>query len=161
MLTTVVVVAILGLTRGGGSAIGIGRAVPNITGTTLDGQPFDLAALRGRPVIINFWGPTCEPCRREFPLLSARSAAHAGDGLVIVGVLMDDPVELARTFARDNGGTWPTVIDPVEAIKRAYNVVGRPQTYFVDRAGILRSIQVGEVTEVDFDRQYAAIAGAP
>lgn len=160
-LTTIAVVAIVVLARGGGSSIGIGRPVPNIAGTTLDGQPFDLAALRGRPVIVNFWGPSCEPCKREFPLLAARAAAHAGEGLVIVGVLMGDPVEPARTYAAEHGGTWPTVIDPDDAIKRAYNVVARPQTYFVDRGGVLRSIQVGELLESDFERQYSAIAGAP
>jgi hypothetical protein len=54
--------------------------------------------------------------------------------------------------------SWPTVVDPEEAIVRAYRVAARPQTYFVDRDGILRSIQIGEVREADFDRQYALIA---
>jgi cytochrome c biogenesis protein CcmG/thiol:disulfide interchange protein DsbE len=139
--------------------IGKGRPVPNITGTTLDGQPFDLASLRGRPVLINFWGPTCVPCRTEFPLLAAKAIEHRADGLAIVGILTDDPVEPARTFAAENGGTWPTVIDPGAAIKAAYRVLGRPQTFFVDRSGILQSIQIGEVVDADFERQYAAIAG--
>jgi cytochrome c biogenesis protein CcmG/thiol:disulfide interchange protein DsbE len=140
--------------------IGKGRPVPNITGTTLDGQAFDLASLRGKPVLINFWGPTCVPCRTEFPLLAAKATEHRADGLVIVGVLTDDPVEPARTFAAENGGTWATVIDPGGAIKAAYRVLGRPQSFFVDRAGILQSIQIGEVVDADFERQYAAIAGS-
>jgi cytochrome c biogenesis protein CcmG/thiol:disulfide interchange protein DsbE len=140
--------------------IGKGRPVPNITGTTLDGQPFDLASLRGKPVLINFWGPTCVPCRTEFPLLAAKAIEHRADGLAIVGILTDDPVEPARTFAAENGGTWPTVIDPGAAIKAAYRVLGRPQTFFVDRSGILQSIQIGEVVDADFERQYAAIAGS-
>lgn len=139
--------------------IGKGKPVPNITGTTLDGAPFDLATLRGKPVIINFWGPTCVPCRTEFPLLARKAAEHGADGLVIVGVLTDDPVEPARAFAAANGGTWATVIDPGARIKAAYRVLGRPQTYFVDRNGILQSIQIGEVVDTDFERQYAAIAG--
>ena len=56
------------------------------------------------------------------------------------------------------GATWPTVVDPDKAIKGAYRVVARPQTYFVDRAGVIRSIQVGELTDADFERQYAKIA---
>lgn len=161
VLTTVVVVAIVGLSRGGGSAIGIGRAVPNIAGMTLDGQPFDLAALRGRPVIVNFWASWCVPCQQEMPLLARKAAAHADAGLAIVGVLSDDTVAEGLRFESTYGATWPSVFDGSGAIKTAYNVVGRPQTYFVDRNGILRSIQVGELTEADFDRQYAAIAGAP
>ena len=60
--------------------------------------------------------------------------------------------------SRDYGATWPTVIDPDKAIKAAYRVAARPQTYFVDRSGVLRSIQVGELTDADFERQYAKIA---
>ncbi len=127
-------------------------------GTTLDGAAFDLASLAGRPVVINFWGPSCVPCREEFPLLETKLAQHAADGLAVVGVLTDDPVEPARDFVRDYGGDWPTVVDPDKQVKGAYRVAGRPQTYFVDRTGVIRSIQVGELTDADFERQYARIA---
>jgi cytochrome c biogenesis protein CcmG/thiol:disulfide interchange protein DsbE len=158
-LTTVVVIGIVAATRPGASTIVRGQPVPNVAGTTLDGQPFDLATLRGHPVVINFWGPSCVPCRTEFPLLAAKAREHAVDGLVIVGVLTDDPPDGARAFVSQYGATWPTVIDPGAAIKSSYQVVARPQSYFVDRAGNLRSIQIGEVRDADFERQYAAIAG--
>ena len=109
-------------------------------------------------MIINFWGPSCIPCRDEFPLLKAKLAEYADDGLEIVGVLMDDPPEPARDFVAEMDASWPTVTDPGEAIVSAYRVAARPQTYFVDGDGILRSIQIGEVREADFDRQYALIA---
>jgi cytochrome c biogenesis protein CcmG/thiol:disulfide interchange protein DsbE len=143
----------------GGEIIAKGQPVPEFSGTTLDGQPFDLASERGKPVLVNFWGPSCIPCREEFPLLAAKAAQHAADGLVIVGVLADDPVDPARTFAAQYGGTWPTVVDLGATIKKAYLVVGRPQTYFVDRSGILRSIQLGPLTDADFERQFALISG--
>lgn len=131
---------------------------PAFTGTTLDGDPFHLSELRGRPVIVNFWGPSCEPCLREFPLLAAKAAQYAGEGLVIVGVLMGDPPEPAQAFVTKFGATWDTVIDPDGDARRAYRVLARPQTFFIDRAGILRSIQIGEVIERDFERQYALIS---
>jgi cytochrome c biogenesis protein CcmG, thiol:disulfide interchange protein DsbE len=159
VLTTVAVIGIVAATRPGAAGLAKGQPVPNVAGTTLDGQPFDLASVRGHPVVINFWGPSCVPCRTEFPLLAEKARQHAADGLVIVGVLTDDPPEGARAFAGQYGATWPTVIDPGTAIKSAYHVIGRPQSYFVDRAGNLRSIQIGEVRDVDFERQYAAIAG--
>jgi cytochrome c biogenesis protein CcmG/thiol:disulfide interchange protein DsbE len=126
--------------------------------TTLTGAPFDLAEHAGRPVIVNFWGPSCVPCRDEFPLLIAKQAQYAPDGLLIVGVLTDDPPEPARRFMADYGATWPTVEDPDKSLKTAYRVAGRPQTYFIDGDGVIRSIQIGEIREVDFDRQYAKIA---
>jgi cytochrome c biogenesis protein CcmG/thiol:disulfide interchange protein DsbE len=131
---------------------------PAIVGTTLDGESFDLAALQGRPVIVNFWGPSCVPCRDEFPLLIDKAAEHADDGLAIVGVLTDDPPEPARAFVAEYGATWPTVDDPDKAIRGAYRVAARPVSYFVDRDGILRSIQVGELTQGEFDRQLPAIS---
>ena len=136
-----------------------GQAAPAIVGTTVDGAPFDLAALRGRPVVVNFWGPTCVPCREEFPLLKTKLTEHADDGLAVIGVLMADPPDQARTFIADEGATWPTVVDPNGAIKGAYRVAVRPQSYFIDRTGILRSIQVGEVKDADFERQFALISG--
>ena len=134
-----------------------GALVPAITGTTLDGQAFDLASLRGRPVIVNFWGPSCIPCRDEFPLFKTLLAQHAADGLAIVGVLMDDAPAPARDFIAQYGATWPTVDDPTKAIRTAYRVAARPQSYFIDRDGVLRSIQVGELTQPEFDRQFALI----
>ena len=136
----------------------VGQPAPAIKGTTLDGSTFDLATLAGKPVVINFWGPSCVPCRDEFPLLEAKTAEHAADGLTVVGVLTDDPVEPARDFVTQYGADWATVIDPDKAIKTAYRVAARPQTYFVDRSGTIRSIQVGELTDADFERQYARIA---
>jgi cytochrome c biogenesis protein CcmG/thiol:disulfide interchange protein DsbE len=110
-------------------------------------------------VIVNFWGPACVPCRDEFPLFLAKLAEHEADGLAIVGILMFDPPAPARDFVADFGATWPTIDDPDGAIRAAYRAVARPQTYFVDRDGILREIQIGELTDADFERLYASISG--
>jgi cytochrome c biogenesis protein CcmG/thiol:disulfide interchange protein DsbE len=136
----------------------VGSQAPAIAGTTLDGAALDLASLKGKPVVVNFWGPSCVPCRDEFPLLEAKLAQHAADGLTVVGVLTDDPVEPARDFVATYKATWATVVDPDKAFKTAYRVAARPQTYFVDRAGVIRKIQIGELTDADFERQYALIA---
>ena len=146
---------------GGGSLLARGEPAPNITGTTLDGKAFDLGQLRGHPVVVNFWGPGCVPCRDEFPLLLGKLGTHAADGLAVVGVLMYDSPAPARDFIAKYKATWPTVDDPSGAIRNVYRVAARPQSYFIDAAGILRSIQVGQLTDAEFERQYALIAGAP
>lgn len=158
-LTTVGVFAFVRLAQDTtGGRVAVDSPAPSIVGVTLDGDAFDLAAVRGRPVLVNFWGPSCVPCRDEFPLLSAKLAQHAPEGLVVVGVLTDDPPEPARTFVADYGATWPTVIDPEKSLKTAYRVAARPQTYFIDGDGVIRSIQIGELTDADFERQFARIA---
>ena len=139
-----------------------GQPAPGIVGTTLEGTAFDLEDLRGKPVIVNFWGPSCPPCRDEFPLFLSKLDEHAADGLTIVGILMGDAPAPALDFIREFGATWTTVHDPTGEIRAAYRAVARPQSYFIDGDGILRAIQVGEVTADRFERQYALIRpGAP
>jgi cytochrome c biogenesis protein CcmG, thiol:disulfide interchange protein DsbE len=136
----------------------VGAAAPPIVGSTLDGAPIDLASYRGRPVIVNFWGPSCIPCREEFPQFLQKLDEHAAEGLAIVGILTDDPPEPARQFVAQYGATWPTVVDPGEALKRAYRVVARPHTWFIDRAGVIRSVQIGgPMTDAEFERHFARI----
>ena len=142
---------------GSRSQVERGKPAPGIVGATLEGAAFDLADLRGRPVIVNFWGPSCVPCRDEFPLFLAKLDEHAPDGLTIVGVLMHDAPAPALDFIRDVGATWSTVDDPRGEIRGAYRVAARPQSYFIDPDGILRAIQVGEVTADRFEQQYALI----
>ena len=155
--TTLAVILIVRLPAGGPRAA-VGEPAPPIAGTTIEGGAFDLADVRGQPVVVNFWGPSCVPCRDEIPLLLTKVAQHSGDGLQVVGVLTDDPPEPALAFAQEFGALWPTVVDPERTIKTAYRVAARPQTYFVDATGIIRSIQIGELTDADFERQYARIA---
>jgi cytochrome c biogenesis protein CcmG/thiol:disulfide interchange protein DsbE len=138
--------------------LALGQQAPDVSGATLDGDTLRLADLRGRPVVVNFWGPSCVPCRNEFPMFLDRLGQRSAEGLVIVGVLMDDPPEPARAFVAEMGATWETVIDPDDRIQRAWQVFLRPQSYFIDGAGIVRAIQIGEMTGETFDRQYAAIA---
>ena len=157
-LTTLGVLLVVQASRPGEPRASVGQPAPAIVGTTLGGEPFDLAAHRGRPVLVNFWGPSCVPCRDEFPLLAAKLAEHEADGLVVVGILTDDPPEPARAFVDEYGATWPTVLDPDKALKTAYRVAARPQTYFIDGTGVIRSIQIGELTDADFEHQYARIA---
>ena len=158
VVTTVGVVAVVALTRPGGEGGLEGKPAPPITGQTLDGETVDLADFRGSPVIVNFWGPSCIPCRDEFPLFKEKLAEHEADGLVVLGVLMSDPPEPARDFVAEYGATWPTVVDPNGSIKDAYLTLARPTSYFVDPDGVLQSIQIGEVRDADFERQYALIA---
>ena len=142
------------------AGIAKGKAAPAFAGTTLDGVPVDLASFRGRPVLVNFWGPSCIPCRTEFPLLAAKLKQHAADDFAVIGVLMFDPPGPALDFIRDLHASWPTVDDPNGTIRAAYRAVARPQSYFIDRDGVLREIQVGELDDATFERLYASIGTA-
>ena len=84
---------------GAGGRPARGRRPGGTAGRRDDARRLDRStspAYAGKPVVINFWGPSCVPCRDEFPLLEAKVAEHAADGLTVVGVLTDDPVDPAR-----------------------------------------------------------------
>jgi cytochrome c biogenesis protein CcmG/thiol:disulfide interchange protein DsbE len=139
-----------------------GTPAPTLRLSTLDGGTVRLDALRGRPVVVNFWASWCAPCARELPLLSRAQAAHRADGLALVGVLAaGDQPGPARGFARRHGATWPTGLDPGPGpsgpTMTAYGVAGLPETFFVRRDGTLASRQLGELTAASLDRQLAAI----
>lgn len=85
-------------------------------------------------------------------------AARSADGLVILGVLYKDQPDLAKSFVTDFGAAWPTVTDGDGAIADAYRIAAPPQTFFIDREGVVRAVQVGQMTSDVFATQYATIA---
>ena len=135
----------------------VGTPAPALRLPGLDGARVDLAALRGRPVVVNFWATWCEPCVREFPLLRQAAADHRGQRLVVVGVLTGDRPAAARAFVRRHRATWPVGLDPDATAAGRWGAVGLPHTYFVRADGTLASHQLGELTRASLDRQLAEI----
>jgi cytochrome c biogenesis protein CcmG/thiol:disulfide interchange protein DsbE len=134
-----------------------GTRAPALRLRGLDGGQVDLAALRGRPVVVNFWATWCQPCVREFPLLRQAAASHRPDRLAVVGVLVNDRPAAARAFARRHGATWPIALDPTATTAGRWGAVGLPHTWFIRPDGTLASHQLGELTQAALDRQLAQI----
>jgi len=137
---------------------GEGNTAPAIAGTALDGSTVSLDAYKGHPVVVNFWASWCVPCREEFPVFKDKLAALGpSDGLVVLGVLYKDQADLAKSFVTDFGATWPTVTDPDGSIGTAYRIAAPPQTFFIDKSGVIRAVQVGAMTAATFDTLFAKI----
>jgi cytochrome c biogenesis protein CcmG, thiol:disulfide interchange protein DsbE len=137
----------------------IGDPAPAFVLADLDGRPVQLADLRGRPVIVNFWASWCGPCVDEFPLLASAAAAHRSDGLAIVGVVFRDRSEAAREFMARMGAAWPAAMDPGEAVATRYGIVLPPDTFFIDRNGVVVGRQIGQLSAADLQRGLAQILG--
>ncbi|MFL2751287.1 MAG: TlpA family protein disulfide reductase [Dehalococcoidia bacterium] len=91
--------------------------------------------LDGRPIIINFWYPSCPPCREEIPSLESTYKKYKDQGLVIVGIqsLVLDSVEDGRKFVNEFGITYPVGADVASNIQLSYKIIGFPTTFFINR----------------------------
>lgn len=116
------------------------------------GGRLTLSALRGHPVVVNFWGSWCGPCRAEMPLLVKAWRTYAARGVVIVGFDVDDTPAEARRFLEEYHVDYPIVTVPNERLPRAYGVIGLPTTVFVDAAGMIRARQLGGFVGPDGER---------
>ncbi len=135
----------------------VGALAPDLVLTDLDGKPFRLSDLRGRPVVLNYWASWCGPCRDEFPELKAALEAHGTAALAVVGVLFKDDPGPARDFMAKEGATWTSLADPDGTGAAAYRVVAPPTTFFIDAEGVVRDMQIGGMTGEQLDRHLETI----
>lgn len=138
----------------------IGAPAPDFALADLEGNPLNLADLRGRPVVLNFWASWCADCLEEFPLFSAALDRHAGSGLAVVGIVFRDRSEAALEFVVRMGAGWPVAMDPGEVVATRYAIYGPPATFFIDRDGVLVGRQIGPIDAATLDRRLAEILGA-
>ncbi len=133
-----------GTFRLGAQAVGSGPAA-DFTLERLDGGTVQLTALRGQPVMINFWASWCVPCREEAPTLQRAWETYKDRGAVFLGVNIWDSDANARAFIREFGITYPNLLDRDGKVAIEYGLRGVPETFFVNRQGSLASKYVGPV----------------
>jgi thiol-disulfide isomerase/thioredoxin len=123
---------------------------PVVTGTTLDGKKFSLAAERGRTVVINFWGSWCADCRKEAPGLAALSQRFAAKGVDFVGDDVHDYPAAARAFEQTFNVGYPSLNDSGSQVALAFHstvpLSAIPSTLVIDSAGRIAARVVGETT---------------
>jgi thiol-disulfide isomerase/thioredoxin len=116
-----------------------------------------LGQLGGTPVLVNFWGSWCAPCRDEASHL-AEAHREYGDRVQFVGVDILDARESARGFMREFGWTYPSVFDPPAAIRDGLGLLGQPVTLFYDAGGNLVDRWVGPIPVDELTKRLDAIA---
>ncbi len=112
--------------------------------TDLGGQVFSSAAFAGRALLINFWAPWCEPCRKEMPALNAVARRFQDRGLTVIGVAVDNgQSELSKRFVAKTSPQFLILHDPELKMNDAFKVFAYPTTFLVDRQGKIRRYWIG------------------
>jgi len=135
--TVLLLTASLGLAGWRLAAVdGLGAA-PEASFRIIDGRRIELTALRGRPVIVNFWATTCAPCLREMPQLFKLYQDLAPAGLEVIGVAMPyDPPSYVLKMARQRPIPYPVALDPEGVVTHQFGDVElTPTTLLIDPDG--------------------------
>ena len=122
-----------------------------------EGRDVDFESLRGKVVLLNFWATWCGPCKIEVPWFVEFAEQHAADGLVVLGLSVDDTVDKIREFADRYDVNYPMLVGlGREDFQEAYGPIwGLPMTFFIDREGTVCRTHAGIVPREVFEKDIA------
>ncbi len=121
----------------------VGQPAPDFTLVDLNGKTWTLSQLKGQVVFVNFWATWCPPCREEMPSMQRLYTMMPADKFKMLAVLNNDSPDGARNFANKLNLTMPILTDPNNLAGPRYGLTGVPETYIVDKDGILRKKFIG------------------
>ena len=128
----------------GDTAPRVGKPLADFTLPDLQGRSVQLAALRGKVVFVNVWATWCQPCVEEMPTIQQLYERLHGKGLEILAVSLDAlGAQVVESFMRTRQLSFPTLLDTKNVVQRLYRTTGVPESFIVDKRGILVEKVVG------------------
>jgi len=122
----------------------IGSAAPDFVVQDAD-RRVELRDFSGRIVVLNFWATWCAPCVEELPTLVELQQQFRDKGVTVIGVSVDVDADVYHSFLREHKIDFLTVRDPDQKSNSLYGTVKFPETYIIDRNGIVRRKFIGAV----------------
>ncbi len=149
-LLTLLVVVGLGLLRTQQGSASVGQRAPDFTLTTFDGKNITLSDLKGKVVLVNFWASWCKPCEQEAPDLESawRYYQPRGD-VVFLGVDWTDTDSAAQGYLQKFNISYTNGPDLGTRISQKYRITGVPETYIVDRNGMITYTKISPFASLD------------
>jgi cytochrome c biogenesis protein CcmG/thiol:disulfide interchange protein DsbE len=140
----------LGLIRTQEGPIQVGKKAPDFVLTTFDGEEINSQELRGKVILINFWASWCNPCKAEAADLEAAWRIYRDSGEVaFLGVDYVDTAPEAKAYLEEFEITYPNGPDLGTHISQAFRIRGVPETYIIDKNGVLAHAQIGPFQSLD------------
>ena len=124
-------------------ALDAGQRLPEIGLTDVSGRKVDVASLQGKVVVVDFLASWCAPCKQELPVLEKLYKKYQGQGLVVVGVSVDEELSNLQGLLKQIRVSFPVVHDAAKAVAGRYKPPRMPSSYVVDRKGIVRHVHAG------------------
>jgi cytochrome c biogenesis protein CcmG/thiol:disulfide interchange protein DsbE len=137
------VVVLLAFSTTVAAALDSGSRSPEIGLKDLSGKRIDLASLKGKVVIVDFWASWCGPCKEEMPVLEKLWGKYKGEGLVVVAVSVDKEAGNIKKFLQKTRVSFPVVHDAEHAVSGRFSPPRMPSSYVLDRKGIVRFVHEG------------------
>ncbi len=137
-------------------------AAPGFTLRSLGGDgEIDLATLRGKVVLVNFWATWCDPCKRELPRLQEAWSRYRNRDVVFLGIDTQDFDDDARRSQKRYGLTYPNAYDGAGSVLKRYGGLPLPKTFALDRDGRIVGYHFGELGDEDISRLVEGALGSP
>ncbi len=156
---TLIMLLLLLLGTGPGSAREVSGAAPDFTLKSRSGENLKLSEFRGEVVMINFWASWCGPCRQEMPLLDELYQRYHPMGFTILGVNVDQDREAALRLLKEIPVNFPILFDEDNKVSERYELMAMPSTVMVDRDGNMRFVHLGYLPgyEQEYEAQIKAL----
>jgi peroxiredoxin len=138
----------------------LGQPAPDFTLQSLDGKTMKLSDFRGKAVLLNFWATWCEPCKIEMPWFVDFEKKYGSQGLVVLGVAMDDatPAEIS-SFAQKLGVNYPVLIGKEEVGAQYGGIEYLPSTFYISRDGKILDHVFGLVSRSEIESNIQKALG--
>ena len=136
--------------------VGVDSKAPDFQAGTLGGDSTkSLADYRGQVVLLNVWATWCAPCRVEMPSIEHLYQEYGPQGLKVVAISIDEAgPEVVREYVREKGLSFEVLLDPSRSIQRIYQTTGVPESFVLNRRGIIVKKVIGAAEwDSDVNRQ--------
>ena len=132
----------------------VGNLAPDFQLNNLEGKPVSLGALRGKPVILNFWATWCRPCVSEMPFIQMVYEEQSAEGLVLLAINIGGTSSQIKEFLQGHNLSLPVLLDTKQDVARRYNIRYIPTTFFIDKEGIIQSVKIGAFPDKEAIESY-------
>lgn len=130
---------------------------PDLILRTLDGEEQSLTDYLGKVVLLNNWATWCVPCIKEIPELQAFYDDHVDEGLVIIAIDAGDSASAVSQVVEENNVTFPVWLDPKKLSMNTFRMSSVPNSYVIDRAGVIRLAWIGVVRQEVLEEYVAPL----